>query len=109
MCWAEWERDAEKVRWHLSPISRPDLESVISRNRGLIQQGRQKQLAMQCDILIALRRLYKPEVSSHDPREVLHANVESNMALGLHEVIARMGISLPTFLSLPGNGVLAAE
>lgn len=108
-CCGEWERDAEKVRWHLEPISKSDLERVISINRNMIKQGRQKQLAMQCDILIALRRLYKPEVSSHEPRDVLHANVASNRALGLHGVIARMGISMETFLSLPGNGVLAGE
>lgn len=109
ICTGEWARDAERVSWRVEPISKPVLEGMISFNRTEIKRDGQKELARQCDIVIALRRLYKPEVSSHDPRDVLHANVASNRALGLHEVIARMGISMPTFLSLPGNGVLAGE
>lgn len=109
ICTGEWARDAERVSWSVQPVSRPNLENMISFNRTKIKRDWQKELARQCDILIALRRLYKPEVSSHDPREVLHANVASNRALGLHGVVARMGISLETFLSLPGNGVLAGE
>lgn len=80
---------------------------MISFNRTKIKQDGQKELARQCDIAIALRRLYKPEASRNAPREVLQAIVASNRAL--EGVIARLGISLPTFLSLPGNGVLAGE
>lgn len=107
ICTGEWARDAEKVSWRVQPVSKPYLERMIDVNRNQIEHLGQKELARQCDIAIALRRLYKPEVNSHDPRFVLHADVESNRAL--EGVIARLGITLTTFLSLPGNGVLASE
>lgn len=72
-----------------------------------MKQDGQKELARQCDIAIALRRLYNPVFNRNDPQVVLEAKVACNRAL--EGVIARLGISLPTFLSLPGNGVLAGE
>lgn len=107
ICTGEWARDAEKVKWRVQPISKPYLEGMISFNRTKMKQDGQKELARQCDIAIALRRLYNPEVSSNDPRVELQAIVASNRAL--EGVIARLGIGLPMLLSLPGNGVLAGE
>lgn len=107
ICTGEWARNAEKVSWRVQPVSKPYLERMIDVNRNKIEQDGQKELARQCDIAIALRRLYKPVVSRNDPPFVLQANEASNRAL--EGVIARLGISLTTFLSLPGNGALARE
>lgn len=109
-CTGQWTRgagsDAESMQWHLQPNSRWDLEEMIKKSERKIEEYSRKELAKQYDLLVALRRFYKPE---RDARGlVLQENLVSNSELD-KTFTQRLGVSLQMVLTLPETGILAGE
>lgn len=112
VCSGWWTRGAESVQWLLEPISRSHLIGLIHSSRKAIEAFSQKELTKQFDILIALRRFYKPDHST-DPDNPLHPamlqeNLEFNMRLD--GILYRLpGVSVGIVRSIYANEILGAE
>lgn len=109
-CTGQWTRgagsDAESMQWHLQPNSRWDLEDMIKKSEAKIKGYAQKELAKQCDILIALRGLYRP-VRGNLGAATLKDNKDYNSELD-DIFTQRLRVSMQMVLALPQNGMFLA-
>lgn len=97
-CTGEWARGDERVQWRLDATTRPELDRMIRFNREEIDKAIRMEHIERYDIVIALRRFYRP-VDERLPTAVLQENQASNARL--NELFTRLGVCLETVWSLP--------
>lgn len=110
-CNGEWTRNDERVQWLVQPIPRSHVKESINFNKRKLRAEALKELAKQCDVLIALRRFYRP-VRGDVSRDLHPVTKQRNVAYNLWlegYFLQLPGVSRGLLRNLPEVGRLAGE